>query len=131
VRGLLQALLELGEQMGSVPVAAFRAEQPHELDDHTACATLGAADVAALGAAAEAGAEVRAGAGAGAGTGAGGLQMDFDPCCSICLLQYEAGDTVRRLRCGHAFHLTCVDLWLSAHPACPVCKLHAIPAPPE
>jgi len=63
--------------------------------------------------------------------------------CAICLSQFEVGDRVRVLPCGHIFHLQEVDEWLirqrkvvcatpffevvRGHPAnagqCPVCKM--------
>ena len=48
--------------------------------------------------------------------------------CSICLDSYESGDVLRRLTCGHKFHIECVDKWAlsaldySRDPACPVCN---------
>ncbi|KAJ3096892.1 hypothetical protein HDU96_000601 [Phlyctochytrium bullatum] len=40
-----------------------------------------------------------------------GLDMfpDDSPTCSICLADYEEGDSLRRLYCGHRFHETFVD----------------------
>ena len=32
--------------------------------------------------------------------------------CSLCLSNYEAGEEVTRLTCGHAFHKACVTRWL-------------------
>lgn len=42
--------------------------------------------------------------------------------CSICLEDFEAGDTRRMLPCLHGFHEACVDRWLSSNGTCPVCK---------
>jgi len=43
--------------------------------------------------------------------------------CSICLNDFDQGDTIRRLRvCGHAFHKSCIDLWLLRRADCPLCK---------
>lgn len=43
--------------------------------------------------------------------------------CPICLLEYELGTSLRRLPCGHFFHVPCVDQWLrSSSKLCPMCK---------
>ncbi|KAG6392735.1 hypothetical protein SASPL_146960 [Salvia splendens] len=43
--------------------------------------------------------------------------------CSVCLSEFEDGDRLRLLRkCGHAFHVACVDTWLGAHTNCPLCR---------
>jgi len=47
---------------------------------------------------------------------------DEPPCCLICLVDYENGDEVRTLPCGHDFHKECVDSWLYNHSSCPACR---------
>lgn len=43
--------------------------------------------------------------------------------CAICIEQLEEEDEVRGLSCGHAFHCSCVDVWLTTRRAiCPLCK---------
>ena len=52
--------------------------------------------------------------------------------CSICIEDYEAGDILRVLRCGHRFHLECIDRWFlsstdySRPSACPICNTELI-----
>ena len=48
--------------------------------------------------------------------------------CSICIDDFEEGDTLRRLPCGHTFHQHCIDPWLRYRNAiCPNCKLQLAP----
>ena len=42
--------------------------------------------------------------------------------CSICLEDIRTGDRVRALRCGHVFHIKCVDEWLAQRAECPNCN---------
>ncbi|KAI8319760.1 hypothetical protein GQ54DRAFT_252108, partial [Martensiomyces pterosporus] len=45
------------------------------------------------------------------------------PECSICLLVFSVSEDVRILDCGHYFHKSCIDSWLTKHSTlCPVCK---------
>ena len=45
------------------------------------------------------------------------------PQCYVCLGEYERGETLRMLPCGHAFHAECVDRWLlEMRGACPTCR---------
>lgn len=45
-----------------------------------------------------------------------------DNTCSICLDDYEEGDQLLQLTCGHVFHRPCIDLWLKSHRVCPCCR---------
>eukprot|EP00985_Skeletonema_marinoi_P033016 scaffold40238_cov131-Skeletonema_marinoi.AAC.3 len=47
---------------------------------------------------------------------------DEDECCPICLVEYEEGDKLRVLPCGHFMHQPCVDAWLQNNPSCPSCR---------
>ena len=43
--------------------------------------------------------------------------------CSVCRLEYEKGDTLMTLPCGHKFHEDCVTQWLQNYSKkCPYCK---------
>jgi len=42
--------------------------------------------------------------------------------CLVCQCQYEEGDILRNLPCGHCFHRECVDPWLSTKDICPYCR---------
>ncbi|CAM6090397.1 unnamed protein product [Calypogeia fissa] len=43
--------------------------------------------------------------------------------CAVCLSKFEEADILRLLpKCKHAFHLDCVDIWLSSHSTCPLCR---------
>ena len=46
--------------------------------------------------------------------------------CSICLEQYQTGETVRTIPCFHTFHQKCIDPWLATRAECPICKHSAI-----
>ncbi|KAF2452698.1 hypothetical protein BDY21DRAFT_375391 [Lineolata rhizophorae] len=51
--------------------------------------------------------------------------------CAICLETIEDDEDVRGLTCGHAFHASCVDPWLTSRRACcPLCKAdYYVPKP--
>lgn len=50
-----------------------------------------------------------------------GYIKDFS--CAICICEYEEGDLLREIPCGHLFHNKCIDPWLlGSSPFCPLCK---------
>lgn len=43
--------------------------------------------------------------------------------CVICLSLFEDNDMGRSLpKCGHCFHVECIDMWLGSHTNCPICR---------
>ncbi|CAL9127527.1 RING-H2 finger protein ATL2-like [Musa acuminata AAA Group] len=82
---------------------------------------------------------------------AGGEEGDDDVVeCPVCLNEFEEGEKMRALpRCGHRFHIECIDMWFHSHATCPLCRsaveasarlplptpanqvLLPVPAPPE
>merc|ERR1712217_887573 len=52
-----------------------------------------------------------------------GASLDLDKRCSICLVDFNVGDSLRSLWCGHGFHQECVDRWLAQKDECPVCRV--------
>ncbi|XP_078442721.1 RING/U-box superfamily protein isoform X2 [Wolffia australiana] len=44
------------------------------------------------------------------------------PECSICLEEFERGDSLVRLHCDHRFHHACLFPWLSSGGDCPCCR---------
>ncbi|CAL9232277.1 unnamed protein product [Arabidopsis halleri] len=53
-----------------------------------------------------------------------------DSQCSVCLGDYQAEEKLQQMpSCGHTFHMECIDLWLTSHTTCPLCRLSLIPKP--
>ncbi|KAK9071144.1 hypothetical protein SSX86_009712 [Deinandra increscens subsp. villosa] len=48
--------------------------------------------------------------------------QNFEPCC-ICQEEYNNGDNIGTLDCGHEFHTCCIKQWLTQKNLCPICKL--------
>ena len=49
--------------------------------------------------------------------------------CSVCLSEFEEEDQGRLLpKCGHAFHVDCIDTWFRSSSTCPLCRA---PVQPE
>ncbi|EYU44114.1 hypothetical protein ABFS82_04G136400 [Erythranthe guttata] len=46
--------------------------------------------------------------------------------CTICQEEYEAGDETGKLKCGHSYHIYCIEQWLGRKNTCPVCKTPAL-----
>lgn len=47
-----------------------------------------------------------------------------DAQCAICLGEYQEKEVLRIMpKCGHSFHLSCIDIWLRKQATCPVCRL--------
>ncbi|WVZ82194.1 hypothetical protein U9M48_029482 [Paspalum notatum var. saurae] len=43
--------------------------------------------------------------------------------CAVCLSEVAGGEKVRALpKCGHGFHVECIDMWFHSHDTCPLCR---------
>ncbi|KAK6804247.1 hypothetical protein RDI58_002031 [Solanum bulbocastanum] len=43
--------------------------------------------------------------------------------CAVCLYDVISGENCRKLpKCGHIFHVECVDSWLQLNRTCPLCR---------
>ncbi|KAJ3019606.1 UNVERIFIED_CONTAM: hypothetical protein HDU68_010593 [Siphonaria sp. JEL0065] len=52
-----------------------------------------------------------------------GLLGETKEKCTVCLMPYEEGDSLRILKCQHGFHSDCIDQWLTSHVnSCPLCR---------
>lgn len=49
-------------------------------------------------------------------------------CCSICLVELEAGEQVTVLPCMHFYHKECIGSWLKRNCTCPLCKNNVLEA---
>uniref|UniRef100_A0A5B6ZBV8 RING-type E3 ubiquitin transferase n=1 Tax=Davidia involucrata TaxID=16924 RepID=A0A5B6ZBV8_DAVIN len=54
-----------------------------------------------------------------------GAQLEVEPCC-ICQEQYNDGEDLGTLECGHQFHSGCIKQWLMHKNLCPICKTTAL-----
>lgn len=54
-----------------------------------------------------------------------GAQLEVEPCC-ICQEDYNDGEDVGTLECGHEFHVGCLKRWLTVKNICPICKTTAL-----
>ncbi|XP_020580744.1 probable E3 ubiquitin-protein ligase ATL44 [Phalaenopsis equestris] len=62
--------------------------------------------------------------------GIGGEEGEAAHECAVCLSAFDEGEEVRQLPpCGHSFHADCIDMWLSSHSSCPVCRGSVLPTP--
>jgi len=49
--------------------------------------------------------------------------------CVICLCDFEAGELITVLPCGHGYHKECIEPWLISKSAlCPICKTSILPS---
>lgn len=44
-----------------------------------------------------------------------------EPTCAVCLSEQTAGERLRKLPCGHRFHVQCCDQWMQHSKRCPLC----------
>ncbi|CAG7908731.1 unnamed protein product [Brassica rapa] len=52
--------------------------------------------------------------------------------CSVCLSEFEEEDQGRILpKCGHAFHVDCIDTWFRSRSTCPLCRAPVQPESPS
>jgi hypothetical protein len=46
-----------------------------------------------------------------------------EPSCCICLCEYEEGEMLNQLDCGHVYHQECIHSWCQNHSRCPLCNM--------
>lgn len=50
--------------------------------------------------------------------------------CCVCLCEFNDGEQIRVLpECLHLFHVVCIDMWLSSHSNCPLCRADTMRRP--
>ncbi|XP_022777083.1 probable E3 ubiquitin-protein ligase RHG1A [Durio zibethinus] len=54
-----------------------------------------------------------------------GAQLEAEPCC-VCQEEYNDGEDLGTLECGHNFHADCIKQWLMHKNLCPICKTTAM-----
>ncbi|XP_076956307.1 E3 ubiquitin-protein ligase MBR2-like [Bidens hawaiensis] len=47
---------------------------------------------------------------------------NLEPCC-ISQEEYDTGNNIGSLDCGHDFHTDCIKQWLAQKNICPICKM--------
>ncbi|KAE8658937.1 RING/U-box superfamily protein, putative isoform 2 [Hibiscus syriacus] len=58
-------------------------------------------------------------------SGASGAQLEAEPCC-VCQEEYNDGEDIGTLECGHDFHADCIKQWLMHKNLCPICKISGL-----
>lgn len=48
-------------------------------------------------------------------------ETDGQDSCVVCLSEFDVGQPLRQLPCGHKFHRECIDKWLARRQVCPSC----------
>lgn len=49
--------------------------------------------------------------------------------CTVCRLEYEAGEEVLVLPCKHFYHPECIEQWLKQKKVCPQCNREVVESP--
>ena len=51
------------------------------------------------------------------------INKELEDRCSICYLNFENDQILRKLCCDHYFHHKCIDKWFEINNKCPLCNL--------
>ena len=46
--------------------------------------------------------------------------------CVVCYEDYEVGQEIAKLKCGHQMHKSCAKDWLAQSPTCPFCRVNVL-----